>query len=49
MIPTLPEVFAILTLKLLDRLLLTQRLQLYHLFHLEKRGSMDSRPNSGSL
>ena len=39
MIPTLPEVFAVLTLKLLDRLLLTLNLQLYHLFHLEKRGA----------
>ena len=40
MIPTLPEVFAVLTLKLLDRLLLTRKLQLYHLFYLEKRGRL---------
>ena len=39
MIPTLPAVFVGLTLKLWDRLLLTRNLQLYHLFHLEKRGA----------
>ena len=39
MIPNLPEVFVVLSLKLLDRLLLTLSLQLYHLFHLVKRGA----------
>ena len=39
MITTSPVVFAVLTLKLLDRLLLTLNLQLYHLSHLEKRGT----------
>ena len=35
---TLPAVFAVPTLRLLDRLFPTRSLQLYHLFHLEKRG-----------
>ena len=50
MIPTLPAVFAVLTLKLLDRLLLQLETCNYTTFFTWRKGaSMDSGPNSGSL